>query len=190
MTTIFRKFILGALIAALALALLPLTSAFAAGSNAPSTPPAPGTPKDPAVANARLEFAFARQQYAVQRIGLAIDNSDALFARIQMLIDKARGNGKDTAAVQTAFDAYKIAFEKGKPIYSQAKPIVTAHDGFDANGKVIDTEKAKATVKSLGNFLKQYRDTVGDARKALHEAIKAFRAANPRSTPIPTPGGE
>jgi hypothetical protein len=186
MTTIFRKFILGALIVAFAIAALPLASAFAAGSDDPSTPPAPGTPPNPAVVKVRLEFAFARQQYNVQRIGLAIDNSDVLFTRTQALIDKAKENGKDVSAVQTAFDAYKIAFEKGKPLYAQAKLIVTAHSGFDANGRVTDTEKAKATVKSLADILKQHRDTVGKAFKALQDAIKAFRQANPRPTPTPT----
>ena len=187
MTAIFRKFILGALIVVLAIAALPVASVFAAGSNDPSMPPpAPGTPSNPAVVKARLEFAFARQQYNVQRIGLAIDNSDILFTRTQALIDKAKENGKDVSGVQTAFDAYKIAFENGKPLYAQAKLIVIAHSGFDANGRVTDTEKAKATVKSLVDILKQHRDTVGKAFKALQVAIKAFRQANPLPTPIPT----
>jgi len=184
MTTIFRKFILGALIAALAIAVLPFSSAFAAAQSAAATPPAP---QDPALADARLELVFATQKYRVEIISLSIDNADILFKRAQMLIDKAKSNGDDVSAVQTAFDAYKVAFEKGRPLYVQAQAVVDTHAGFDASGKLTDTEKAKATVKSLGDFLKQYRDTVGEARKALREAIQAFRQANPRSTPIPIP---
>jgi methyl-accepting chemotaxis protein len=181
MTTIFRKFILGALIVALALAALPLTSAFAAGSNDPATP------KDPAKVNARLELAFARQQMKVTRVGEAIANYNAMITNVQTLIDKAKEKGKDVSAVQAAFDAYKAAFVKGKPIYEQAAALVAKHDGFDVSGKVTDTEKAKATVKSLAESIKQYRDTVGEALKTLREAIKAFREANPRPTKTPKP---
>jgi hypothetical protein len=185
MTTIFRKFVLGALIAALAVAAVPLTSAFAAGSTDTATPPAPSTP-DPAALKARLELTFARQQVKVSRIGVEVANFDLITKNVQTLIDKAKANGKDVSAVQAAFDVYKAAFEKGKPIYEQANSIVRSHSGFDGNGKVTDLEKAKATVKSLAESLKQYRDTVGEAFKALREALQAFREANPRPTKTPT----
>ena len=183
MTTTFRKFLLGALIVALALAALPLASAYAAAQNDTATPPAP---QDLATANARLELVFASQKYRVELIGLSIDNANILFTRAQKLIDRAKSNGKDVSAVQTAFDAYKAAFENGKPIYAQARAVLDTHTGFDANGKVTDAEQARTTVKSLGGFLKQYGDTVGAARKALRDAIQAFRQANPRSAPIST----
>ena len=127
-----------------------------------------------------------RRQVKVARIGVEVINFDLITKDVQTLIDKAKANGKDVSALQAAFDSYKAAFEKGKPIYEQAKTTVAAHDGFDANGKVTDLEKAKATVKSLADTLKQYRDTVGDAFRTLREAIKAFREANPRPTPVPT----
>jgi hypothetical protein len=185
MTTLFRKFILGALIAALALAALPLTSVFAAGALDPVTPPTPGTPRDPAIATARLELAFARQQIRIARIGEAVVNYDLMTKNVQILLDKAKANGKDVSAVQTAFDAYKAAFAKAKPFYDQAKAIATAHGGFDANGKVTDLEKAKATVKSLADIFRQYADTLDGTLRTLREAIQAFRLANPR--PVPTP---
>ena len=185
MTTIFRKFVLGALIAALAVAALPFSSAFAAGAADP-TPPAGGALKSPTRANDRLELAFARQQFHVQRIGLVISDSAAAFTRVQNLLDKAKANGKDASAVQSAFDAFKAAFEQGKPLYEQAKSIAAGHVGFDAAGKVTNTEQAKATVKSLNDVLKQYRGTVQPAFKTLREAVKAFRLANPK-TPIQTP---
>jgi len=186
MTTIFRKFVLGALIATLAITALPFTSAFAAGSIDTATPPAPGTLKNPALANNRLELAFARQQYHVQRIGLVIGDSAAAFARVQTLLDKALENGKDASAVQTAFNAFKAAFEQGKPLYEQAKTIAAGHVGFDAAGKVTNTEQAKATIKSLNDALKQYRGTVQPAFKTLREAVKAYHVANPKATKTPT----
>jgi hypothetical protein len=186
MTTSFRKFIYAVLIAALAITALPLTSVFAARVTDTATPPAPGTPKQPARQNVRLELAFARQQYNLQRTGLNVSNSTAFFEQVQALLDKARENGKDASAVQTAFNAYKVAFDKGKPLYEQAKTIAATHAGFDSNGIVTDPEKAKTTIKSLNDALKQYRDNLADSFKTLREAIQAFRKANPLpgATPI------
>lgn len=186
MNTIFRKFILGALIAALAIAALPLTSVFAAGANDTATPPAPGAPKDPAVVNARIELVFARQQMKVAQIGVAIANYDNMTKNVQTLIDKAKAKGKDVSAIQTAFEAYKVAFIKGKPVYEQAATLVAKRDGFDANGKVTDIEKARATVKSLAETFKQFAETMDGTFKTLREALKDFREANPRPTKTPT----
>lgn len=186
MTTTLRKIILGVLIAAVALvalaaAALPLTSAFAAGSKDSATPPAPD------IVKARLEMAFASQQMRITRISAAVTNYDLLTKNMQRLLDRAKSNGKDVSAIQTAFDAYQAAFEKGRPLYEQAKTIAAAHTGFDTAGNVTDAEQAKATVKSLAGVLRPYGETVGTAFKALHQAIQAFRLANPRSAPSSTP---
>jgi hypothetical protein len=184
MTITFQRFILGALIAALVIVALPLASAYAAGVSDTVALPALSTP-DPTIANARLELAFARQQVKVARIGAEIANFNLVSKDTQILIDKAKANGKDVIALQAAFDAFKVAFEKGNPIYEQADALARSHSGFDGNGNVTDVEKAKATVKSLAQSLKQYQDAVSGPFKALREALKAFRQANPRPTKTP-----
>lgn len=182
MKTLFRKLILAVLIAVLTVAGLPLTSVLAAAPQDTGTPP-----KDPAAQNARLALAYARERLLVEQIGLTVGNYPTMTQNIQTLIEKAKENGKDVAAVQAAFEAYKAAFEKAKPSYEQAKALVSAQAGFDANGQVTDAEKAKATLKSLSEALKKYKATLGGTPKALREAIQAFRAANPRTPQTPTP---
>src|SRR5512133_3979992 len=184
MTTPIRKFLLGLLIAALIVVALPLASVYAAGAIDTATPPAPSTP-DPAIANARLELMFARQQVKVARIGAEVANFDLVAKDTQMLIDKAKANGKDVTALQSAFDSFKAAFEKGKPIYEQADALVRSHSGFDGNGNVTDAEKAKATIKSIAENLKQYHDTVSGPFKVFRDTLKALREANPRPTKTP-----
>lgn len=192
MQTIIRKLTIVALLAALVFAALPQTTTFAAGLNGPTPPPAAGSQVDPAIVKARLEIVFSRQQTKVLVMGQAVENIDMLSAKVQKLLDKAKEKGLDVSAVQAAFTAYKASILKGKPLYEQAKEIVSKRTGFDAAGKVTDIEQAKATVKSLSDVIKQHRDVVGDAFKSLREAIKAFREANPRqapkSTPAPTNG--
>ena len=192
MQTIFRKLTLVALAATLIFAALPLSSTYAAGLGDTLTPPVPGSQADPALVKTRLELAFSRQQMKVLIVGQAVQNFDRMSVNVQKLLDKAKEKGLDVSAVQAAFDAYKAAFIKGKPFYEQAKDMVSKRPGFDAAGSVTDVEQAKATVKSLADVIKQYRDTVGSPLKSLREAIKAFREANPRhglEPTIPATGG-
>ena len=189
MSTNLRKIVLGTMIAALSLTAiglaLPLTSASAAGFTDNTTPPAARKSSDPVQINLRLEMAFARQQYNLQRIGLELGSSTQQQTRVQKLIDTAKANGKDTSALQTAFDALKTALITGQPLYDQAKTAATTHAGFDTSGKVSDAETAKATLKTINLALQQYRQTVGSAIKNLRTASDAFRQANPRPTKTP-----
>ena len=171
----FKKTVLIALVAVLVLTALPLTSAHATALNDPTPPP----PTDRQLSNERLERVWARLQRAYERQGHMLERADGMTERIQGLIDKMNENGKDTTALQTALDAFEEALKDAHPIYESAKGILNSHQGFDANGKVTDREKAIETVKELGAKLKEVRQTVGEPGHALREAIQAFRDANP-----------
>jgi hypothetical protein len=176
MKLFFKKTILIALVTALGLASLPLASVFAAGQKDPTTPPT-------LVTNDKLELLWARQLRIYNRMG-HIDN---LIEKAQRLIDRAKENGKDVSAVQAALDALETQWKAAKPTYESIKGVISSHQGFDENGKVTDTEKAKATVMEMRGKFKDIRDTLNGTGKALHEAIKAFRQANPRPQATTTP---
>ncbi len=177
MKLFFNKTILIALVAALGLASLPLVNVFAAGQKDSSTPP------QTFLVNDRLELVWARQLRIYNRMG----RIDQLIERAQRLIDRAKANGKDVSAVQTALDAFETQWKAAKPTYESIKGIVNSHQGFDANGQVTDTEKAKATVIEMRDKFKEIRDTLNGTGKALHEAIQAFREANPQPQATATP---
>ena len=174
---LFRKATLLALVAALAAASLPLVSVFAAGSEDPSVPPVGE------LTDERLEKIWRRQLRAYERLGKAED----FVERAQRLIDRASGNGKDVSAVQSALDAFEQAIKDARPIYESANGIVNSHQGFDAEGNVTDPEKAKDTVQQMGEKLKEIREAMDGTGMALHEAIRAFREANPRPERTTTP---
>lgn len=180
MKTLFRKTILVAIIAALGLAAMPFVSVSAAGEYDPPLPQGQ-------ISNERLERVWARQLRLYERIGNGFEREDAFVERVQKLIDWAKENGKDVAAVQAALDAFEAAVKEAHPIYESANGIINSHQGFDSNGKVTDPEKARETVKAMREKLQEIKDTMDGTRKALHEAIKAFREANPRPQPTPTP---
>ena len=174
MKNIFKKTLLIALVAALAVASLPLMSA----SAAPSTDDPP--PADREVSAERLEKVWARQLRLYEKLGNGFDRSDNFVEKVQTLIDKAGENGKNVSAIQAALDAFEAAMKDAYPVYENAKGIINSHQGFDNDGKVTDLEKAKETVKSMGEKLKEIKESMGGTGRALHEAIKAFREANPR----------
>lgn len=178
MKALFRKTILFALIVTLGLAAIPFVSVSAAGESGPTSPPQ--------ISNERLERVWARQLRIYERMG----RTDESIERVQKLIDRAKANSKDVSAVQAALEAFKVAAKQARPIYESVKGVISSHQGFDSNGKVTDSEKAKETTKTMHEKLKLIRDTMNGTGKALREAIKAFRAANPRpqTTPSPTNG--
>jgi hypothetical protein len=175
--TTFHKFVLGVLVLALGLAALPLSAVSAADLNDPITPPATAAQM---AAHTRLELAFVREKARVERIGIRLAASNARLAKVQKWIDRAKTKGLDVAAVQAALDAFKAALAQGKPIFDQAKALADSHAGFDVNGQVTDLSSARTTVKSLHKILQQYTEMVDGPFKALREAIRAFRTANPK----------
>jgi hypothetical protein len=177
MNKIFTKIILFALVAALGLASLPVFSVSAAGLDDPK-PPAQGQ-----VTNEHLERVWARQLRIYDRIG----RTDEFIEKVQSLIDRASSKGKDVSAVQSALDAFKDAVKDAKPIYASMNGVVNSHQGFDANGKVTDPEKAKETVRTMHEKLQDIKAAMGETGQALREAIRAFRQANPRPAQKPVP---
>lgn len=176
MKTMFKKLLLAVSAAALVFAAFPVTSAFAADD----TPPTTG-----AVSNEKLEKVWARQLQAYEKIGKVFEDVDAHIAKFQERIDKAAANGKDVIALQAALDAYEAALKSAQPTYASIGSIVNTHAGFDASGKVTDTEQAKSTVEQMRTKMQEVKSTMGGTFKALREALKAFREANKPAEPKP-----
>lgn len=168
MKNILNKMILAALVAVLVFSAMPLTSVFAQGEKPPIGE----------LTNEKLEQIWAHQLKAYEKLGKLFTDVDGQVAKIQALIDSASSNGKDVTSVQAALDAFEAAAKKAKPIYSSMNGIVNPHQGFDANGKVTDAEKAKSTVQEFGAKMKEIKTAMGGTGKALREALKSFRDAN------------
>jgi hypothetical protein len=178
----FKKTWLVALVAAFCIGAIPLANAFALEpfDTITPTPPTP-QPSD------RLENAWAKEKDIYNKLGLFFNNSDPIITKVQGLINKANANGKDTTALQSALDAFSKAVKQAEPIYQSSGIIVSAHQGFDENGKVTDRVQALATVKEMRDKFMEIRKLLLDPKNALREALKAFRQGNkPSITPSPT----
>jgi Spy/CpxP family protein refolding chaperone len=175
MKILFRKTILFALVAALCVAALPFVSASAAGEYDPADP-------QRQIPDERLERIWARQLRIYERMGWA----DEFAEKTQEFIDRARENGKDVSAVQSALDAFESALKEAQPVYQNITGLVDSHQGFDEAGKVTDSEQARQTIDAMREKFQEIKDVMDGTRKALHQAIEAFREANPRPQPTPT----
>ena len=175
-----KKILITVLVVAFGLGPVPVASVYALGVADPGNPPAANQAGD------RLPKIWARERAVYNRLGKFLKNADGRLTRAQELIDKASANGRDVSAIQAALDAFTEAVRKVRPTYDAAGGIVSAHQGFDANGNVIDQTRALQTVKDLGEDLKQIRQPLIESGKALREAVKAFRQANrPGPTQVP-----
>lgn len=166
MKNMMSKILLVVFAAALVFAAFPVTNAYAADEN----PPMPS--------DERLERLWARQVRLYERTSNAFEDVDAHIAKIQEKIDTAAENGRDVSDLQSALDAYEAALLAAQPAYEDLGEVIAAHEGFDADGKVTDSEQAFATLQQVRDEMKVIKESMGGSFKALREALKAFRDAN------------
>ena len=182
---LFKKTMLVALVAALALAALPLTGVAAAGQYDPPVPPAAGG----GPSNERMENTWHRQLKGYERLGRLSDKSDELFARADRLVTVLKAMGTDTAKLEAALTDFEQAVQQAKPILESCKSIVDSHKGFDANGKVTDAAQAIQTIGDLGSKLREIRDSLESKGKALADLFRPIRdALHPVPTSTPSVG--
>ncbi len=151
----FKKSWLVVTIIALGFAFMPLASAYAIAPPDPMATPAT-TPVPAQKGTERLARVWAREQDIYGKIGTFLNNVDQRITKGQDLINKAKANGKDTSALQTALDAFSAAVKQAQSIYQSAQGIVSSHSGFDANGQVTDQAQALTTVQNLGGKFQGY----------------------------------
>lgn len=169
MKNVFSKILIAVLALALVFAVLPVTSVFAQDEQ----PPAKAELTDE-----KLEQIWARIVKGYERMGKGFEDTEAHIAKFQSLIDKAAAKGKDVSNLQSALDAYEAALIASKPAYDALGEVINTHAGFDADGKVIDSEQALAAVQSVREEMQALKSSMDGKFKALREAIKEFREVN------------
>jgi hypothetical protein len=186
-TARFHKFaIAGVMTTLLAGAFLayPGLTVFAAASPQTVTPPAAQTPQPDSTA--RLEQRYQQEQTTFTAQGKRIDLTNTLIGRAQGIIDRFKVKGVDVTALQTALDNFKTSVASAGAIHAKAGDILSAHAGFDANGKVTDQTAARTTLQSAGESIQQARQTLNTAGSDLRQAIRTFRQQHKPAKPAPT----
>lgn len=173
-TMLFKKTILTALIAALALAVFPLTGASAVGQADPVIPPAQGQ----TFSTGRLERIWGRMNERYERLGKFFEKSDDLAGRVNKMIERLKAAGESTTELEGALVAYQDAVKQAHPIYESCKGIINSHKGFAVNGKLTDAKLARETIKDLGAKFGEIHTAMDGTGKALIELLKSIRDAH------------
>ena len=169
----FKKFVFAALALAIGLAVLPVSSVFAADIQDQTTPPNDQTASYPLV-----EHAWSRLQIAYDRESNRLATVNGFLSKAQSLIDKAAQKGWDTSVVQAALNAFASVIPAAQAAHEPGAAIIASHSGFDATGKVTDRVAAAETVKALALVLKNTHAAMNGTGLALRDAVKAFREAH------------
>jgi TolA-binding protein len=132
--------------------------------------------------NARLERMLRAEQATLERMTRHFDRLDRFITRVDTLIEKAKANGKDVSALEAALSDFQAKEGDARVVFNAASSLLAAHAGFDANGKVTDRAKARTTLDDAHAKFQDIRAIILDAARNLHDALKAWREANPPAT--------
>ena len=202
-TKIYSKVVAGVVtIAIAAVGIFAMPSAtYAQGTNPPTTPTAPGKSEDRGKpdkekAKEALAKGFEKQYERVvknaKEFKAHLDKANDLAKKAQEFIAERKSKGIDTAAAEAALTAFTAQLKEAQSSYDEAKKILDAHSGFDANGKVTDREAAKQTLLDASKALREGQKTLTKAVRDVQKAIKDIRKdkskddkVKPTATPKP-----
>lgn len=176
----YKKLLLAGVVGLLIASVMPVASVFAAPVG---EDPNPDQGKD---VYPRLEQAFKRVQSWYEKQGEFLERADDYIRKAKTFISKAEQRDLDTSALRSLLESFESSIPVVQAAHDRAGAIITAHNGFDANGKVTDPEKAAQTVKDAASALQEGRQAHSGKGKALAEAIKAFWKDNKPPRPTPT----
>jgi hypothetical protein len=175
--------VLAAAVAVSCLAFAPaVVQAQSGGPVTQTTPPVKGEKRSIA-----LERAYAREQARLKLQGSHLDRAGKAAGKLDALIVKAKSNGRDVTALESALIAFRAQVVIARTDHDQAASILAAHAGFDASGKVTDAATAKQTVDSAHKSLADAGTVLQQAAADLHSAVRAWREANPPIKKTPQP---
>ena len=181
-TTHFSKKTITAIVSSLMAAMLCLLI-LAAAPTAPvfaetGPTPAPHARKTPGQNNARLTLHYQNEQQVLIKQQSHLDKVNQLAAKIQTLIDKARGAGKDVSALESALANFNSKVASAKSAHDQAASILGTHNGFDASGSVTDAAAAHQTLVDARLALRDVHSNLSQAAVELRQAVRTWRQQN------------
>jgi hypothetical protein len=123
------------------------------------------------------------RMYRIERQRLMVQDgrlkrADQYATKIDALIARLKGKGRDTAALEQAVAAFRASMATARHEWQAASDTLASHAGFDAQGKVTDATQAAATLRDAHNHMAQAAKAGFGAYKDLHAAIAAYRKAH------------
>lgn len=151
-------------------------------SAAPAVGPAPvitRTPLKPLLGDA-LKAAFSnfykREQNFLNVQTTDLQQAHQVAATTQALIDAAKAEGKDPAALEAALAQFNADIDQAQTLHDQAASILGAHNGFDGNAEVTNLQDAHQTLLDARLKLRSAHSLIVQAIHTLDQVILDWRA--------------
>lgn len=125
-----------------------------------------------------LQKAYTAEQNWLGKQSTAIDKAYQAVDKVQELIDKAGAEGLDVSALQNALADFNEAMLTVEAHHQNAANALSAHAGFDEVGEVVGRASARQTVMDVRRALGEAHMSLTRASWDLHDAMRAWRAAN------------
>ena len=155
-----------------------LVALVAIGMSFGSAYAAPAGDRGAAKGGVALSRMYRAEQQRLKLQDARLKRAAEYAAKIDSLIARLKAKGKDTAALEQAVAAFRAGIEQARAEWQAASDILTAHAGFDAAGKVVNADEARATLKDAHGHMVQAHTIARGAYTSLHAAVVAYRKAN------------
>ena len=119
-----------------------------------------------------------RLKWALLRVDVLqdhLDNAGEAAVLLQELIADEQADGHDTSILEAALDAFESSRGTAQSLRNTAAQILDDKVGFDDEGKVVDPQAARETLKSGRETMNEARKTMREARQDLREAMREYR---------------
>lgn len=126
----------------------------------------------------RLEYALKMEQLRLTGQQNHLDQAREGAALAKSFIDELKARGKDTSTIEAALNDFNTQIDAAQAAHDEAKQILDAKAGFDANGKVTDPEQARETLQSARKAMEEAGQILQQALKEFRQAMREFRQAN------------
>ena len=143
----------------------------------PATPPA-GQSQSLQARDERLERWYEREQAWLSLQQEYLNKMNEVASKVQQFITTQQSKGKDVSALQAALDTFKLQTATAQSAHNTAASVLGTHNGFGANGQVVDANQARLTLIDARQSLRDAHYMMLQAAHDLRAAFRAWRAGN------------
>lgn len=148
-------------------------------AQAPGDEPQPPTGQETVkVPVERMEKQYQRQLERLDAQATRLEKTDEIIADVEKRIADLAAKGKDVSALEEALGNYQASVDEAVSLHATAETILQTHDGFDADGKVVDAQAAAVTLREASNAMNDVQRLLRPALRDLLQALRDFRRDN------------
>ena len=125
-----------------------------------------------------LERTYKFQTRMIDLFSTQFNKAEGFETKAQQRIADLKQQGKDVSSLEKMLAKFYDLIANAKQAKDKASAILNLHQGFDAQGKVIDLQLAQETSKSVEMTLRSLRENIIQAFKIIANGLKEYKNQN------------